>query len=103
MKKIFLTAFTAFFIISANAQTDVNMGIIPAPVSVQKGTGSFVLDKSVVLLSSNPKNAKIAETLKSFAATKGLTLRILQTVAAGQKWKVGNALRFEQRRTTQLH
>ncbi|GAB1464475.1 beta-N-acetylhexosaminidase [Pedobacter sp.] len=85
MKKLFLSAVTAFFMVSAYAQTDVNMGIIPAPVSVQKGSGSFVFDKSVVLLSNNPKNAKIAETLQSFAATKGLNLKIVKTATATQK------------------
>lgn len=85
MKKLFLTAFAAFFLLNVQAQTDVNMGIIPAPVSVQKGNGSFILDKSVVLLNSNPKNAKIAETLQSFAATKGLKLKLVKTLATGQK------------------
>ena len=64
MKRLFLTAVAAFFLLNAQAQTDANMGIIPAPVSVQKGNGSFILDKNVVLLNSNPKNAKIAETLQ---------------------------------------
>lgn len=85
MKKLFLTAIAAFFLFSANAQTDVNMGIIPAPVSIQKISGNFVFDKSVVLLSNNPKNVKIAETLQSFATTKGFSLKIVKTLAAGQK------------------
>ncbi|MDQ8003315.1 MAG: family 20 glycosylhydrolase [Pedobacter sp.] len=85
MKKLFLTAVAAFILSSSNAQTDVNLGIIPAPVAIQKGSGTFAFDKTVVILSANPKNAKIAETLKSFAATKGLNLRVVQTLAAGQK------------------
>lgn len=85
MKKLFLNTVAAFLTLSASAQTDVNMGIIPAPVSIQKGTGSFILDRSVVLLSNNPKNTKIVETLQAFAATKGFNLRLVKTLAAGQK------------------
>lgn len=85
MRKIFLVTLASFFMWSANAQTDVNMGIIPAPVSIQKNSGSFQLDKSVVILSNDPKNAKIVGVLQSFATTKGYTLKQVKTLAAGQK------------------
>ncbi len=85
MKKIFLATVAAFFMLNANAQTDKNMGIIPAPVSIQKNSGSFLFDKSVVILSNDPKNAKIVGVLQSFATTKGYTLRQVKTLIAGQK------------------
>jgi hexosaminidase len=85
MKKLFIAAIVVLFTANAKAQTDVNMGIIPAPVSLQKNSGSFVFDKSVVILSSNPKNAKIAETLQSFVTTKGLKLKLVKTLSPGQK------------------
>jgi len=47
--------------ISANAQdTDPNMGIIPAPVSVKKSAGEFVLSQQTVLLADSTGNKAVA-------------------------------------------
>ena len=85
MKKIYLAAVASFLMWSASAQTDQNMGIIPAPVSVQKANGSFLLDKSVVILSSDAKHARIVGVLQSFAKTKGYNLKQVKLLTAGQK------------------
>ncbi len=85
MKKIFLVTVASLMMLGANAQTDVNMGIIPAPLFVQKNGGSFLLDKSVVILSNDIKNARIVGVLQSFATSKGYTLKQVKSLAAGQK------------------
>jgi hexosaminidase len=56
MKKLFTIVLLAFLAVEASAQQDPNMGIIPAPVSVKKNSGTFKLDKTVVLISNEPKN-----------------------------------------------
>lgn len=56
---------------SVKAQTDENLGIIPAPVSVQRNTGFFKLDKTVVLISAETANAATADMLNAFIAQKG--------------------------------
>lgn len=55
----------------AFAQHDANMGIIPVPVSVQKSGGSFVLDKTTLLISNDAANRKIADLLNAFIVSKG--------------------------------
>jgi hexosaminidase len=46
---------------AANAQdADPNMGIIPAPVSVKKSTGEFVLSQQTVLLADSVNNRAVA-------------------------------------------
>lgn len=87
MKKLVLTAFTAFTILTASAQTDANFGIIPAPVSVIKSNGNFALSGNV-LIQALPADAKIAQMLKEFLATKGVNAKIASTKTAlvtGQK------------------
>lgn len=87
MKKLVLTAFTAFTILTASAQTDANLGIIPAPVSVIKSNGNFALSGNV-LIQALPADAKIAQMLKEFLATKGVNAKIASTkttLVAGQK------------------
>ena len=87
MKKLVLTAFTAFTILTANAQTDANLGIIPAPVSVVKSNGNFALTGNV-LIQALPADAKIAQMLKEFLAAKGVNAKIASTktaLVAGQK------------------
>lgn len=87
MKKLFLTAITAFFMLNANAQTDANMGIIPAPVSVVKGTGEFSANKNVLILTANG-SSQITTMLREFLQAKGLNVKVssLKTpITANQK------------------
>lgn len=56
---------------TANAQHDKYLGIIPAPVSVEKQTGYFKLDKTVVLVQGDQANAATADLLNAFIANKG--------------------------------
>src|SRR5580698_5060330 len=52
--------FILSFSITANAQdADPNMGIIPAPVSVKKTTGEFVLSQQTVLLADSTNNKAV--------------------------------------------
>jgi hexosaminidase len=86
MKK--LLSFTLLSLISVNAftQTDANMGIIPVPVSVVKKQGVFNLDKTVVLVSADAANARIADLLNAYVVTKaGFSLRESKSVNAGSK------------------
>ena len=86
MKRFFLFLLPAFVAVQSLAQTDVNMGIIPAPVSVKKTSGTFVLDKTVALISNETANAKSADLLNAFIVTKGgFALREAKTLASGQK------------------
>ncbi|MBG6234774.1 hexosaminidase [Pedobacter sp. CAN_A7] len=71
MKKFLSCILVAAIAVPAFAQHDANMGIIPVPVSVQKSNGSFVLDKTVVLVSNNPQNQKHSDFLNAFITTKG--------------------------------
>lgn len=86
MKKISLLFLITLFAFNSFAQTDANMGIIPAPVSVKKNNGTFLLDKTVALLSSETANAKTADLLNAFIVKKGgFALREVKSVANGQK------------------
>ncbi len=76
MKKLFLTAVTAFFMLNVSAQTDANMGIIPAPASVVKTAGYFTVGDNVVI-SALPTNRGIAQTIKEFLLSKGVTAKIV--------------------------
>ncbi|MNJ93103.1 Beta-hexosaminidase [compost metagenome] len=76
MKKLLLTSITAFFMFNANAQTDVNMGIIPAPVSVVKNTGYFTVSDNVVI-PALPINRGVAQTIKEFLLSKGIKAKIV--------------------------
>jgi hexosaminidase len=61
-KKIFclLGVFMAVGIGMTNAQdTDPNMGIIPAPVSLKKGQGEFVLSQQTVILADSLNNKAV--------------------------------------------
>ncbi len=71
MKKFLSCILLASMSVPALAQQDANMGIIPVPVSVQKKSGSFVLDKTVVLVSNNPENNKVADLLNAYIVSKG--------------------------------
>jgi hexosaminidase len=57
----FLLIFLFFVGLTANAQdNDPNMGIIPAPVSVKKTSGEFVLSQQTVLLADSIGNKAVA-------------------------------------------
>lgn len=71
MKKVISGLVLACVTLAANAQTDANLGIIPAPVSVEKQAGFFKLDKTVVLVSNETPNAATADMLNAFIANKG--------------------------------
>lgn len=86
MKKTLLLSLSLFFALNMFAQTDKNMGIIPAPLNLVKNNGVFVLDKTVVLVNEDVTNAKSAELLNAFIVTKGgFALREEKAVKANQK------------------
>ena len=86
MKRSILFILSAFIALQSFAQTDLNLGIIPAPVSVKKIAGTFQLDKTVVLISNENTNARTADLLNAFIVTKGgFALREAKTVAPNQK------------------
>lgn len=86
MKKLIPVLFLALMAFQSRAQTDANLGIIPAPVSIQKSNGSFHLSKTVVLISNEAENAKSADLLNAFIVTKGgFALREAKTIDKGQK------------------
>src|ERR1700744_4666075 len=61
-KNLILPLFCFLFItsITAGAQdTDPNMGIIPAPVSVKKSSGEFVLSQQTVLFADSANNKAV--------------------------------------------
>lgn len=85
MKKIISGLALFCMALGVQAQTDENLGIIPAPVSVQRNSGFFKLDKTVVLVSADPLNAATADMLNAFIAAKGgFALRTAATAGAGQ-------------------
>ncbi|RYG11313.1 MAG: beta-N-acetylhexosaminidase, partial [Chitinophagaceae bacterium] len=86
MRKVYLLLLMSIFSLSIFAQSDENMGIIPVPASIKKGNGQFLLDKTVVLVSTDVANAKNADLLNAFIVSKGgFALRTEKAVAKGQK------------------
>lgn len=86
MKKIISGLILTCVTFGVKAQTDVNLGIIPAPVSVDKRPGFFKLDKTVVLISNEAADAATADFLNSFIADKGgFALRTAKSAPAGQR------------------
>lgn len=82
MNKILSLLVITLFTASVNAQTDANLGIIPAPVSVKKNTGFFNLDKTVVLVANTTEAAKMANLLNTFVRYKaGFALRDAKAVS----------------------
>jgi len=80
MKKLLSITLLSFMSVGLLAQTDANMGIIPAPVSVTKKSGNFKLDMTVVLISSDPANSGMADLLNAAIVTKiGAALRTVKT------------------------
>ena len=61
---------------SAFAQGDPNLGIIPAPVSITRASGNFILDKTTILINQSVDGAKSADLLNAFIVNKaGFALR----------------------------
>lgn len=86
MKKSLLFFAALAFTINLFAQNDVNMGIIPAPLSIVKKDGNFILDKTVVIISNEAENAQTADLLNAFIVSRGgFALREAKTVPVGQK------------------
>ena len=86
MKRIYSFLFVVALNFQSFAQTDVNLGIIPVPVSIQRSNGVFQLDKTVVLISDEPKNAKTADLLNAFIVTKGgFALRTAKILGVKEK------------------
>jgi len=86
MKKSLLLLAALTFVFKLFAQNDVNLGIIPAPLSIVKKEGVFVLDKTVAIISNEPQNAKTADLLHAFIVSKGgFALREAKTITPGQK------------------
>lgn len=71
MKKILL-ACTLFLGVSAFAQHDANMGIIPAPVSVKKYKGEFKLNSETIILTDSP-NHKAVKFFSEYLRKAGMT------------------------------
>ncbi|MCX2575038.1 beta-N-acetylhexosaminidase [Pedobacter sandarakinus] len=70
----------------AFAQSDPNLGIIPAPVSITKANGSFLLDKTTTLINQSIDGTKTADLLNAFIVTKaGFALRESKVVQPNQK------------------
>lgn len=86
MKKLLSIVLLSFLYVNADAQNDSNVGIIPAPVSVKKGSGTFKLDKTVVLVSNDQKNAKSADLLNAFITGHGgFALRMVKAAGANER------------------
>lgn len=86
MKKIISGLLLTCVAFGVRAQTDANLGIIPAPVSVEKRAGFFKLDKTVVLVANETADAATADLLNSLIASKGgFALRTAKNAAAGQR------------------
>lgn len=86
MKKILPIVICALLGTNLYAQNDASMGIIPAPVSVEKHSGSFILDKTTLLVSAHSENARVADLLNAFIASKGgFALREVKSPEANHK------------------
>lgn len=87
MKKVISAVILSCLTLGLKAQTDDNLGIIPAPVSVEKQSGFFRLDKTVVLVSADAENAATADFLNAYIVTKG-GFALRTEPAAGQAQRV---------------
>ncbi|WP_231492035.1 beta-N-acetylhexosaminidase [Pedobacter sp. Leaf170] len=86
MNKVF-SIFTGLLIsTSVLAQSDPNLGIIPAPVSITKSSGSFTLDKTAILVNQSIDGAKSADLLNAFIVSNaGFALREAKVAQPSQK------------------
>jgi hexosaminidase len=86
MKRTALLLVATFIAFQTFAQTDANMGIIPAPVSVKKTNQIFQLDQTVTLISTEAANAQTADLLNAFIVKNGgFALRESKAATSGQK------------------
>jgi hexosaminidase len=86
MRKLLSFTLLSFLSLQSIAQTDPNMGIIPAPVSITKKQGTFVLDKTVLLVSADAANSPIADLLNAYIVNKaGFALRESKATSSSQK------------------
>ena len=86
MNKAFSIFIGVLISTSAFAQLDPNLGIIPAPVSVTRANGNFILDKTTVLINQSIDGAKMADLLNAFVVTKaGFALRETKISQPNQK------------------
>lgn len=87
MKSLLLLSVFFLVTIIAYAQSDPNYGIVPAPVSIQKNAGSFVLDKTTVIFhEDNPESARIEDLLNAFIVQRGgFALRQVKKQAGNAK------------------
>ena len=81
--RLLLVLLAVFTISALKAQdTDPNMGIVPAPVSVTKNTGSFVLSRETAILADTLDN-KAVLFLADYLQNK-TALRIAPKLYSGQ-------------------
>lgn len=86
MRRLLSITLMTFISLNVLAQTDANLGIIPAPVSVTKKSGVFKLDKTVVLVSADAANARIADLLNAAIVTKGgFALREVKSAGTNER------------------
>ncbi|WP_457127757.1 beta-N-acetylhexosaminidase [Mucilaginibacter sp. HD30] len=80
--RLFLGALFVFFTATLKAQdTDPNMGIIPAPVSVKKNVGSFVLSRETTLLADSTDNKAVLFLVDYLQNKAALRIQPKQTSA----------------------
>ena len=72
--------------ISVFAQSDPNLGIIPAPVSITRANGNFILDKTTVLVNQSIDGTRMNDLLNAFIVNKaGFALRESKIIQPNQK------------------
>ncbi|WP_158826684.1 family 20 glycosylhydrolase [Mucilaginibacter lacusdianchii] len=92
--RLLVFLFVIIFTQAAKAQsTDPNMGIIPAPVSVQKAAGAFTLSQETVI-QADSIDSKAVEFLKIYLRDK---LRLNVKVIGGTNPAPANAIIFTSR------
>ncbi|HZX58198.1 MAG TPA: beta-N-acetylhexosaminidase, partial [Mucilaginibacter sp.] len=89
-KKLFPLLLSSFLLINiaANAQdADPNMGIVPAPVSVKKSSGEFVLSQQTVLFADS--NTKAVSFFTDYLLNK---LKLHNALKIGDAESAGNSI-----------
>src|SRR5579872_1598928 len=89
-KKLFPLLLLSFLLINiaANAQdNDPNMGIVPAPVSVKKSSGEFVLSQQTILFADS--NTKAVSFFTDYLLNK---LKLHNTLKIGDAESAGNSI-----------
>ncbi|UKT65181.1 beta-N-acetylhexosaminidase [Pedobacter mucosus] len=86
MNKFFSIIVCVLICTSAFSQSDVNLGIIPAPVSIKRNSGNFILDKTTAINYIGVDGAKMSDLLNAFIVTKaGFSLREAKSLQQNQK------------------